>query len=121
MVIASQTGGTFACNCIGPQNGEPVCPCRMPAYRIQKSKDDLWERVMNPHHEENRKRTDRAETPAEKAKRIGVPLIPARPILAPVDLNPIVSVCGACGTELRRVMGFVCSRTDCPCFPQVTA
>jgi hypothetical protein len=23
----------FACNCIGPQNGDPVCPCRMPAYR----------------------------------------------------------------------------------------
>ena len=19
----------IACNCIGPQNGEPVCPCRM--------------------------------------------------------------------------------------------
>jgi hypothetical protein len=22
-----------ACNCIGPQNGAPVCPCRMPAYQ----------------------------------------------------------------------------------------
>ncbi len=22
-----------ACNCIGPQNGDPVCPCMMPAYR----------------------------------------------------------------------------------------
>lgn len=22
-------GGLHICNCIGPQNGQPVCPCRM--------------------------------------------------------------------------------------------
>ena len=36
-----------ACNCVGPQNGDPVCPCMMPAYRERKAKDDLWERVKS--------------------------------------------------------------------------
>jgi hypothetical protein len=26
-----------ACNCIGPQNGEPRCPCMMGAYREQQA------------------------------------------------------------------------------------
>jgi len=26
---------TRACHCVGPQDGNPVCPCRMPALRIQ--------------------------------------------------------------------------------------
>ena len=25
------------CNCIGPQRGEPVCPCMMPAYREREA------------------------------------------------------------------------------------
>lgn len=30
-----------ACGCIGPQNGEPLCPCMMRARRIYK-KDGRW-------------------------------------------------------------------------------
>ena len=26
-----------ACNCIGPQNGNPVCPCMMPAHREREA------------------------------------------------------------------------------------
>lgn len=28
---------TYACNCIGPQNGDPACPCAMPAYREREA------------------------------------------------------------------------------------
>lgn len=30
---------TRACFCVGPQNGDPVCPCRMGAYNHQKLAD----------------------------------------------------------------------------------
>lgn len=56
------------------------------------------------------------ETPAEKARRLGVPLI-RKPIpLAPIpgDPNPVTSVCGECGREMRRIMGYVCESADCP-------
>jgi len=29
----ANTSPSRACNCIGPQNGDPVCPCLMPAHR----------------------------------------------------------------------------------------
>ena len=31
-----------------------------------------------------------------------------------------VSVCMACGLNLHPIMGYVCARGDCPCFPKVT-
>lgn len=55
-----------------------------------------------------------SETPAEKAKRLKVPLLgptPSRPIFDP---DPTISVCGTCGLELKRIMGYVCSQNDCP-------
>ncbi|MGF6157787.1 hypothetical protein M2267_003046 [Ensifer sp. KUDG1] len=27
-----------ACNCIGPQNGQPVCPCRMRGVEIENGR-----------------------------------------------------------------------------------
>jgi len=53
------------------------------------------------------------ETPEEKARRLGVPLIP-RIIPIQTDPNPVVSVCGQCGLELRTVMGYYCTRSNCP-------
>ncbi|QJR01749.1 hypothetical protein HH800_05795 [Sphingobium yanoikuyae] len=90
----------------------------MPAYREQ----ELGRRALDLIREQGRMR-DLKETPAEKAKRIGVPLIPAKPKVpaAPFNPNRTVSVCGECGLEMKAVMGFVCSRANCPCFPQVTA
>jgi hypothetical protein len=26
------------CNCVGPQRGEPVCPCRMPRLKIENGR-----------------------------------------------------------------------------------
>jgi hypothetical protein len=59
---------------------------------------------------------------AEKAKRLGVPVIPkkeSKPI-APTETNPVVSICGQCGMEMRAVMHYSCSRSDCPCFTNLT-
>jgi hypothetical protein len=57
------------------------------------------------------------ETPEQKAKRIGVPLIPknSRPYIVPMDdPNRTVSVCGECGLEIKQVMGYCCPKANCP-------
>lgn len=56
-----------------------------------------------------------AETPEQKAKRLGVPLIPKCPTTPPPG-NPhgVVSVCGECGLEIYRTMGYSCQRNNCP-------
>ena len=61
-----------------------------------------------------------SETPQEKAKRIGVPCIPEKPIAPekPSDQGTI-AICGACGVELQRVMCYSCPRANCPVFAKV--
>lgn len=57
------------------------------------------------------------ETPEQKAKRLGVRLIPKREVIAPTapyDPNPTVAVCGQCGLEVKNVMGYYCPRQNCP-------
>lgn len=60
-----------------------------------------------------------SETPAEKAKRIGVPLVPRRPKNLPVPkgdpTNPTISICGECGIEIKVVMHYACGIPNCPC------
>jgi hypothetical protein len=37
---------TIPCNCIGPQSGDPVCPCMMTGYRqreMEKRKAAFWD------------------------------------------------------------------------------
>lgn len=116
--ILNTSPKTYACNCVGPQNGDPVCPCMMGAHRERELGKRALEILRQRGYFDSDAKTV-GETPAEKAKRIGVPLIPARPVAQPLDQNPIVSVCSACGMEMRRVMGFSCSRSDCPCFAKV--
>lgn len=58
-------------------------------------------------------------TPPDKDDHT-VPVIPPRKP-EPQDLpNQPIAKCGACGLLLYNVMGFVCPRADCPCFPKVT-
>jgi hypothetical protein len=33
-LIGSQATKLHACNCVGPQDGQPLCPCRMSSVRI---------------------------------------------------------------------------------------
>ena len=37
-------GYVRACGCVGPQNGQPVCPCMMPAYEQLMAERAAWER-----------------------------------------------------------------------------
>lgn len=32
-IIAAQIG-THSCGCVGPQNGQPLCPCRMRSVKV---------------------------------------------------------------------------------------
>lgn len=61
-------------------------------------------------------------TPEEKAKELDVPLIPKLPDSVanrPMDTNPVVAVCGQCGLEIRRIMGYSCSNSNCPIQPRI--
>lgn len=53
------------------------------------------------------------ESPIEKAKRLGVPVIGGARQFSSSPHSPI-GVCGKCGLELMRVMGYSCSRAGCP-------
>lgn len=65
------------------------------------------EEIRNVVHQYNPK-----ETPEEKVKRLGVPLIPT---IKPYPKNDdVVAVCGKCGIELRNVMCYSCPNADCP-------
>jgi len=51
------------------------------------------------------------ETPEEKARRLGVPLIPKRPVL---PMKVIAAVCGECGREVPHMDMYACPRENCP-------
>lgn len=52
------------------------------------------------------------ETPAGKAQRLGVPLIPE--IKPYPKNNDTVAVCGKCGLEIKHIMCYSCPNADCP-------
>lgn len=99
-----------ACFCVGPQNGAPACPCRMacmtpPSTNIEPLIEP-WPTVepWTP------------ETPEEKAKRIGVPVIPKRKAAPPFPApNGPRAVCGECGITIHDVMMYSCPCSNCPC------
>jgi hypothetical protein len=60
------------------------------------------------------------ETPKQKASRLGVPLIPKKPINPPLH-NPVIAVCGECGHEFRGGVEYrSCPLQDCPTGSRVT-
>ena len=60
-----------------------------------------------------------SESIEEKARRMGVPVIPRRrpPPTAPYPhpQGGPVAICGECGLELHRTMGYCCPHANCPC------
>jgi hypothetical protein len=54
------------------------------------------------------------ETPAQKANRLGVPLIPKKAPPMPFSPNPVISVCGECGHEVRTLEYYSCPLGNCP-------
>ena len=55
-------------------------------------------------------------TPEEKAKKLGVPLLPKiEPWIKPTNNpNPIIYVCGECGLEVYKIMYYSCPNNNCP-------
>lgn len=51
---------------------------------------------------------------AERARKIGVPVLPARPVERPAEENPVVAVCGACGIDIHKIMWMACNKAGCP-------
>lgn len=37
---------SHSCFCVGPQDGDPVCPCQMPSYRQRQAERAAWEREI---------------------------------------------------------------------------
>jgi hypothetical protein len=62
------------------------------------------------------------KTPEDKAKELGVPMIPPLPETKPQTdpNNPIIAICGKCGLELKKIMHYVCPDLNCPCFKKAT-
>lgn len=55
------------------------------------------------------------ETPEQRARRLGVPLVrQPNPLARRYDPNPVVAVCGECGRDVRWVEHHSCGRVDCP-------
>lgn len=50
----------------------------------------------------------------DRADELGVPIIPPNTPHGPGP-DPTVAICGECGLELKRVMGYVCTNHNCPC------
>lgn len=51
----------------------------------------------------------------EKAKRLGVPIIPKRPPIRPwIPGNEVTAICGECGLELKHMMMYACRHANCP-------
>lgn len=45
-ILGPQPGLVHSCNCIGPQNGNPVCPCLMPDHNRRKMGEMALDLIM---------------------------------------------------------------------------
>ena len=61
-----------------------------------------------------------SKTIEDRARELGVPVIQPLPEPRPIEINPTVAICGKCGLELKQVMGYVCSDSNCPVFPRTS-
>jgi hypothetical protein len=57
---------------------------------------------------------------AQRAKRLGVPVVPKLPPQPTSTPNPVVSVCGQCGREVHMYESYYCGFASCPVQPRVT-
>ena len=79
-----------ACNCIGPQNGEPLCPCMMRGVIKRDGRYIRPEQDLGPVPD----------------TIFGVPVV-------------VRNFCPRCGIRLEGAMGYVCTDENCPTFTVV--
>lgn len=46
--LAGKVGDIHLCNCIGPQNGQPVCPCQMKNVVVRDGRYIRKEQDLGP-------------------------------------------------------------------------
>ena len=102
-----------ACFCVGPQNGQPLCPCRM---RGLAHRDDIYRITPNvwpwPWTAPN-------IWPEPTAADVARP-IPGMPNPFPADDSAARVVaepeqrCSGCGIKLCGAMAYSCPRFPCP-------
>lgn len=47
-MMAQKTGLSDACACVGPQNGQPLCPCQMRGVIVRDGRYIMPERDLGP-------------------------------------------------------------------------
>lgn len=50
----------------------------------------------------------------KKAEKLGVPVIPPNDTPPYPNNNDVKAICGQCGIEILKVMGYCCSHSNCP-------
>ena len=50
----------------------------------------------------------------------GLPIIPPKRPQPQSPTDGAVAICGECGLRITKVMSYVCTKPNCPCFPQIT-
>ena len=49
----------------------------------------------------------------------GLPIIPPLPELPKTPADGAIAICGQCGLRIKPIMGYSCSKSRCPIFPQI--
>lgn len=112
-----------ACFCVGPQNGQPLCPCRMRAVTIQGDRyvkiEDLgpvdrpwWEPVSIPTYDWP-PQTASAPQPITPPPT-GLPNPFPADTAAPVVVRDEGRKCPGCAIRLKGAMMYSCPRSPCP-------
>lgn len=47
-MTSEKNGYMHSCNCVGPRNGEPLCPCRMRGVVVKDGRYVMPERDLGP-------------------------------------------------------------------------
>ncbi len=96
-----------ACFCVGPQNGEPLCPCQM---RHVERRNGRYVQTIDYGPTNDERRTDQ------------LPVIPPLPKdYPPTEHNPPVAICGECGRTVHMIESYSCPNSRCPVQPKAIA
>lgn len=118
------TDNATSCGCIGPQNGEPLCPCMMRNVeekngRYVKREQDLG--PVLPNESELFELFQFLKSP-NKIDEDGYRIIPKLPKDLPIVPGKSGIKCGECGMvfEDGKAYAYSCMNSRCPVFPQIT-
>lgn len=89
---------------------------------MNKNKNNNYPDFNNWKQSTNDNSFNNNETPQEKAKRIGVPIIPSKKKKKDKPKDPhkkTIAVCGECGREVKEIDFYSCNKDNCPVQNQI--